>query len=118
MTSFRTDLNSNPTAFTTEIAQEAGLVLEVEYSIGDPFESNGRTFYTAKLLESPVLLTIKVIDKLGFYTSSGQLRWSYIAIPYYLWLSFTQKQKVYTIGQMYKQEGGTEMTAFFPGSPA
>jgi hypothetical protein len=114
---FRTDNNHNPTAFTIDVAKEAGLILDDDYEVGDPFEDNGRTFYTAKLLKSPVALTTQVIDILGFYTSSNQLRWSYIAIPFELWISFTQKQKEYTIGQMYIQEGGIEMTAFFPVSP-
>ena len=116
-TNFRTDLNNNPTAFTTEIAQEAGLILTVDYIVGDPFEDNGRTFYTAKLLYSPVMITMRVIDKLGFYTETNTLRWSYIAMPLDLWNSLTKKQKEYTIGQMYKIEGGRMMTSFFPSEP-
>jgi hypothetical protein len=115
--SYRTDRNNNPTAFTTELASQAGLN-KSEYTQGDSFTSNGITYYTAKLLINPVALTIAVIDKLGFYTMTPKsLRWSYIAMPYELWLSLTQKQKEYTIGIMYQTEGGTEMINLFPTSP-
>jgi hypothetical protein len=118
---FRTDNNNNPTAFTTDIAQEAGLVLGTDYEIGDSFQvpyGNGvRTYHTAKLLGNPLEVTIKVIDKIGFYTEMPHARWVYIAIPYKLWLSFTEKQKEYTIGIMYQNEGGTEMKSLFPTEP-
>jgi hypothetical protein len=113
----RADRNRNPTAFTTFIAEQAGLILGTEYEEGDSFQDGDYTYYTAKLLTDPVETTIKVIDILGFYTSVPKIRWTYIAIPYRLWMSFTQQQKEYTIGWMYNQEGGTDMTSLFPGSP-
>jgi|SRR5208337_432303 len=114
--SFRTDRNSNPTAFTTDIAKEAGLIEGVDYEFGESFEASGDIFYTAKLIDDPLIITIKVIDKIGFYNSKGVQRWVYIAIPYKLWLSLTPIQKKYVIGYMYKQEGGTEMQNLFPQS--
>jgi hypothetical protein len=124
MTEFRTDKHRNPTAFTTDIAKEAGLVLGVDYEQGDPFhetsEGSGQiyTYYTAKLLGDPVELTIKVIDKIGFYTDNAEmhLRWIYIGIPYGLWLVMTRNSKVATIGSMYAREGGTEMKDLFAGA--
>jgi hypothetical protein len=114
---FRTDLNNNPTAFTTEIAREAGLILGKDYSIGDSFTSGGRLYYTAKLIGDPIAITIKVIDKIGFYTVMPNMRWTYMALPYQLWLSLTHQQKAYTIGVMYQNEGGIAMKGLFPVKP-
>ena len=116
MSDFRTDRNHNPVAFTVDIAEEGGLSLGSDYVKGDSFQVSGRTFYTAQLLEDPIELTIKVIDKIGFYTSSGARRWLYISIPYKLWMSLTLEQKKYVIGFMYNQEGGVEMQNLFPQS--
>jgi hypothetical protein len=113
----RTDRNNNPTAFTTDIAKEAGLVLGTDYEVGEPFQDGKLTYYTAKLLGDPVALTIKVIDKIGFYTTIPYQMWTYITIPYELWLSLTQQQKEYTIGYMYSQEEGTMMKGLFPLNP-
>lgn len=110
----RTDDHNNPTAFTTAIAKQAGLELNKDYVQGDPFE-NGK-FFTARLLGDPVDLTIKVIDKLGFYTTVPHQRWTYIAIPFSLWLNLTKGQKAYIIGFMYQNEGGTAMKDLFPKS--
>lgn len=117
MSSFRTDRNNNPTAFTTDMAKEAGLTEGIDYSTGDSFESNGKTFYTAKLIGDPVAKTLYVINNLGFYTKMPDKRWDYIGIPYLLWNSLTDKQKEYTIGIMYDNEGGTTMKSLFPTSP-
>jgi len=118
MTSFRTDRNNNPTAFIVELAYRAGLVEGVDYVAGEPFESFGITYVTAKLIGDPLEITIRVIDRLGFYTAKPfRGRWDYIAIPYKLWLSLTQQQKAYVIGYMYECEGGTEMKDLFPQTP-
>ena len=116
---FRTDLNRNPTAFTTDIAKEAGLILMHDYVQGSSFISGTQTYHTAHLLGDILDTTIRVIDTLGFYTNSfGSFpRWSYISLPWRLWLSLTPKQKEYVIGQMYRVEGGTEMTSLFPLGP-
>jgi hypothetical protein len=110
----RTDANQNPTAFTTALASQAGLILHQDYEIGDQFQENGLTYYTARLLGDPVELTVKVIDKLGFFTGSMQQRWSYIAIPHWLWLAQTPEKKRSIIGQMYVREGGVAMRSLFP----
>lgn len=110
---FRTDENNNPTAFTTDIAKEAGLVFGVDYQVGDPFYAGGQTFYTAKLLGDPIAITIRVIDKIGFYTTPPNARWTYIAIPYFLWKELLGSQKVAVIGYMYQNEGGTAMKGLF-----
>lgn len=132
---FLTDANNNPTAFTTDIAKEAGLVEGVDYVVGEGFEINGsatsgpRTLYTAKLLGDPIAVTIRVIDAIGFYTKSGAQRWSYIAMPKFVWdalkfttLSDAEKGLSFVpnlyqrdvIGFMYQREGGTEMRNLFP----
>lgn len=98
------------------MAEEGGLILGTDYEQGDSFESGGKTFYTAKLLGDPVALTIRVIDKLGFYTTPPNARWIYIAIPYELWMNLTTLQKTYVIGYMYKNEGGIAMSSLFPVS--
>lgn len=122
---FRTDANNNPTAFTTDIAKEAGLVEGVDYVVGEGFEINGsatsgpRTLYTAKLLGDPIALTIRVIDAIGFYTKGGAQRWIYIAMPHFIWHnllpdSISGPGKRDVIGFMYQREGGTEMRNLFP----
>ena len=113
---FRTDLNRNPVAFTTDIAEEAKLINMIDYVRGTEFITNDQTFYTAHLLGDILSTTIRVIDTLGFYTGvmGTTPRWSYISMPYGLWKSLSTKQKQYVIGQMYKIEGGIEMTNLFP----
>lgn len=110
---FRTDLNNNPTAFTTDLAKEAGLVLGADYEPGDPFEADGRTYFTAKLLGDPIAITIKLINVVGFYTIAPQHRWTYIALPYILWKQLTIDQKRLVIGFMYQMEGGEAMKPLF-----
>lgn len=111
---FRTDRNNNPTAFTTDIAKEAGLVLNRDYTFGDSFISGVQTYYTAKLLHDPIDLTIKVIDSLGFYTDPPHARWIYISMPYKLWMNLSKIQKSYVVGFMYSMEGGEELKYLFP----
>lgn len=110
---FRTDQNNNPTAFTTDMAKLAKLTLGTDYLVGNPFNAEGHTYYTAKLIGDPIAQTIKVIDKVGFYTSSGNLRWIYIGIPYEVWLSLNSVQKKNVIGYMYSREGGETMKGLF-----
>lgn len=117
MPEFRTDRNNNPTAMIVEMAHEGGLVEGTDYVQGDPFTIGNVTYYTAKLLGDPISKTIQVIDKLGFYTEAPHARWSYIAIPYHTWLSLTYFQKLYVIGFMYGQEGGTTMKNLFQPAP-
>lgn len=112
MTSFRTDRNNNPTAFTTDLAVEGQLPPDEWYK-GDAFEAGGHTYYTAKLLKDPIDTTIKLIDRVGFYTTPPHQRWTYIGIPIDLWHSLTYEQKVKVIGFMYGQEGGMAMKHYF-----
>ena len=108
----RTDDNNNPTAFTTAIAENAKLVEGTDYVQGDSF--SGGVYYTAKLLGDPIEITKRVIDSIGFRTSNNYPRWTYINFPHFVWLSFTDQQKLDTIGFMYSQEGGTAMRHLFP----
>lgn len=115
----RTDENRNPTAFTTDVARDAGLAEGVEYERGTPFvvdEPNGQkiTLYTAKLLLNPIETTLKVLDVAGFYTKHGVHRWTYIGIPPWIWQKASREDKVRTIGFMYQNEGGTAMRSLFP----
>ena len=81
----RTDDNRNPAAITTDIAKQAGLVLGTDYTQGAAFVSYAHTYYTARLLGDPVAQTIRVIDAIGYYTHAGAQRWTYIAIPAFVW---------------------------------
>ncbi len=109
----RTDANNNPAAFTTDIAKQAGLVLNVDYCAGDPFPTPS-TLVTAKLLGNPVDITIRVIDAIGYFTHAGAPRWIYIALPKFIWNSLTNDQKRDVIGFHYQHEGGTDMRGLFP----
>lgn len=103
----RTDRHNNPTAFTTDIARQAGLVEGRDYTVGDPFPDNPN-LRTATLIGDPVDQTIKVIDKIGFYTQGGAPRWTYIAqIPEHRnWKNLSRAQKREVISKMYQREGG------------
>lgn len=111
--SYRTDDHNNPTAFTTDIAKNAGLIEGVDYVQGRSFLSGLNTYYTAKLLGDPIDITIRVIDALGFRTHAGNGRWTYINMPKFVWDSLTRELKVRTIGDMYQHEGGTAMKGLF-----
>ena len=108
----RTDVNRNPAAFTTDVAREAQLKLGIDYEVGSPFPPPSQ-LYTARLLGDPIDLTIKVIDKIGYYTRSGKPRWSYIAIPSFIWAGLSYEAKKDIVAFHYKNEGGTEMRSLF-----
>lgn len=110
--SFRTDRNMNPAAFTVDIAKQAGLVLGTDYVAGDPFPSPS-TLVTAKLLGDPVAITIRVIDAIGYYTKQGNPRWTYIALPKFVWDSLTPNLKKQVIAFHYSKEGGVELKPLF-----
>lgn len=114
----RTDRNNNPTAFTTDVAKTAGLIEGKDFAQGDPFAiqtpTGPKTLYTAKLLGDPIALTIEVIDRAGFYTQAGAVRWLYMAMPSWLWQQQTRATKIRIIGEMYSHEGGTELRHLFP----
>ena len=110
---YRTDRNNNPAAFTTDIAREGGLILHVEYELGDSFSNKLQTLYTAKLIGDPIVLTIKVIDHIGYYTHAGVARWIYMAIPKSLWDMFTPAMKKQAVLEHYRHEGGTELLPLF-----
>jgi hypothetical protein len=109
----RTDANNNPAAFTTDVAHSAGLIENTDYTAGDPFEAGGRTYYTARLIGDPVAITIRVIDAIGYYTKWGQ-RWTYIAMPKFIWDALTPDQKRDVVGFHYQREGGITMRVLFP----
>lgn len=108
----RTDANSNPAAFTTDLARQAGLVQGVDYQDGTPFPTP--PLVTAALLGDPIAITIKLIDAVGYYTRQGARRWDYIALPKFLWDSLTFEQKRDVIGFHYQREGGSAMKGLFP----
>lgn len=114
----RTDENKNPTAFTTDVARDGGLILGTDYAQGTSFHDGTVLRYTAKILGDPLTVTIKLMDHAGFYTHSGNARWVYmdgpIGIPKRLWVAQTREQKVILIGILYAHEGGTEMKHLFP----
>jgi len=101
----RTDRHNNPTAFTTEIAKQGGLVEGIDYEKGDAFPENENLF-TARLLGNPIDTTIKLIDNIGFFTEDGRQRWEHTAIEQKEWNAMSKEQKSGLIKQMYKKEGG------------
>lgn len=111
---YRTDLHRNPTAFTTDLAKQAGLLFGKDYIVGQSFGGDGHpVLYTAKLLGDPVALTIRLLDAVGFYTQLGTQRWSYIAMPSFVWNGLEAVVKRHVIGFMYRHEGGTAMRDLF-----
>lgn len=111
--SFRTDRNNNPTAFTTGIAEEAMLIKGKDYEVGETFPHPSLLF-TARLLGDPIEITIRVIDRIGFRTSGGYPRWTYIDIhPKLVWDILSYGQKLQVLAEMYRNEGGTELKHLF-----
>lgn len=110
--SFRTDRNNNPAAIITDLAEQAGLVLGKDYEIGDKFPDPSN-LHTANLLGDPIQLTIRVIDAVGYYTKAGQPRWTYIAIPKFIWDALEPPIKKKVVGFHYQHEGGDAMKALF-----
>lgn len=108
-TGMRTDRHNNPTAFTTSVAKLAGLRPGVDYVAGDSFKGG----VTARLLGNPVDTTIRVIDKIGFYTSSGKQRWNHTAMSKSQWNKLSYNQKKQVINKMYKSEGGSQLRQYF-----
>lgn len=117
--SARTDRHNNPAAITTDLAHQGGLIQNTDYTQGDPFTVGSpplaKTYYTARLIGDPIALTIRVIDHVGYYTKTGGQRWTYIALPDFVWSSLTPDLKLRVIGFHYAHEGGTEMAGLFPG---
>ncbi len=113
---YRTDKHHNPAAVTTDIARQAGLVEGIDFERGDPFSDGSRTLYTAKFLKDPIETTIRIIDAIGYYTHTGSPRWSYIALPKFIWDSLTPGLKARVVGFHYSREGGTEMKDLFPNT--
>lgn len=105
----RTDRHRNPTAFTTALAKQAGLQLSVDYNEGDSFIVAGKRFFTARLLGDPMEITLRLLDRVGFYTKTGTLRWKYIGIPAGVWAALSPSLKRVVVIAMYRVEGGTEM---------
>lgn len=113
-TGMRTDRHNNPAAFTVDVAKNAGLKEGVDYTVGDAFPNNPN-LKTARLIGDPVAQTIKVIDKIGFYTQSGKPRWSYVASldGANNWKNLSYDQKKNVIAQMYSHEGGSKLKQYF-----
>lgn len=109
---FRTDENNNPTAFTTKIAAQAKLIYGVDYVNGTPFPT--MDLVTARLLGDPIEITKRVIDSIGYRTSVGIPRWTYICLPQFVWNGLTEDQKRDVIGYHYRNEGGVTMKGLFP----
>ena len=124
---FRTDRHNNPTALSSAVARQSMLEYGCEYTNGDGF---GRGYSTARLIGNPILLTIQVIDKIGFWTRRGLPRWFYVStitssiiftltpsqcrkVFTFAWSLLTKRQKTRVIGKMYQHEGGNEMKDLF-----
>lgn len=60
----RTERNNNPTAMITAKAKQLGWILWEDYEIWDSFVwSDGRTYYTARLIGDPIETTIRLLDR-------------------------------------------------------
>ena len=111
---FRTDRNNNPIAFTTDIAKQAGLMPGRDFVAGESFNASAtQVLWTAKLLRDPIETCIQVIDRIGFYTQKGLIRWVYIGIPSFVWQKLGHDDKKKVIQFMYRNEGGTELEHLF-----
>jgi len=119
---YRTDRHNNPTAATYSLfkqaeklstVQETSLREGVHFVKGEPFRSGKRKLHTARILEDPITVSIKLIDTVGFYTRRGAKRWDHTAIPWFVWHSMNEWQKTLTILEMYKREGGEAMLPLF-----
>ncbi len=82
-----------------------------EFVNGDPFPTG--PLITAKLIGDPIALTIRVLDKVGYFTRAGTARWTYIDMPKFVWDMLTNEQKRIVIHFHYVHEGGTTMLALF-----
>lgn len=109
----RTDDHNNPAAFTTDIAKQAGLVKGVDYEDGNPFPAPS-SLITAKLLGDPITLTLRVIDAIGYFTKLGTPRWTYIALPKFIWDGLSLDEKRDVVGYHYRHEGGSTLKSLFP----
>ncbi len=105
----RTDRHNNPTAMTTDLAKQAGLKEGIDYVAGDKFAGG----ITAKFLKDPIAETIKVIDKLGFYTQGGGQRWKHTAMSKNQWDKLAYADKKEIIKKMYQKEGGSSLLKLF-----
>lgn len=110
---FRTDRNRNPAAIITILCAQAGLTKGTDYVDGDPFPAPSNLI-TARFLGDPVETTIRIIDRVGYYTHAGASRWTYMSIPPELWATFSHEQKVRAVACHYKREGGVAMKDLFP----
>lgn len=108
----RTDDNRNPAAFTVDLAKQAGLIQGVDYEPGTPFPAPSK-LVTARILGDPIAVTIRLIDRLGYYTATGKQRWDYIAIPHSVWRTLPPDVKKEVIQFHYIREGGTAMKGLF-----
>jgi hypothetical protein len=88
-------------------------VLGTDYVPGTPFPAPSN-LVTAKLLGDPIQLTIRVISAIGYYTKGGSPRWTYIALPMFVWEALTPSQQRDVVGFHYQHEGGTAMRDLFP----
>jgi hypothetical protein len=101
----RADRHNNPAAITTDVAKQAKLKLGVDYEIGDAFPGNSK-LRTARFLGDPIATTIRVIDEIGYYTRGGAPRWTYIALPKFVWQTLTPQQRRDVVLFHYQHEGG------------
>ena len=108
----RADRHNNPAAITTDVAKQGGLVEGTDYVAGDPFPAPS-TLVTAKLLGDPIQLTIRVIDKIGYYTKAGTPRWTYVSMPQFVWDTLEPPVKKKVIAFHYQHEVGTELKGLF-----
>jgi hypothetical protein len=107
---FRTDRHNNPTAMTTDLAEEAGLVQGEDYIRGDAFRGpDGKTYHTARFLGDPIETSIRAMDQVGLYTQAGRGRWVYLhKIPAAKkWTRLSYEQKAAVVLSMYRMEGGS-----------
>ena len=108
----RTDRHNNPTAITTDVARQAGLIEGQDFEQGDAFPESegGNNFHTARLLGDPLETTQRVIDQIGFFTQDGRPRWATKGINWRAlqgeWPNASPERKKEIIESIYAGEGG------------
>lgn len=108
---YRTDRHNNPTAVMYEgfnsVLTKLGYEEGVDFEKGDAFPGNDN-LHTVKFkdVETGIQAGVDIIDSEGFYTQSGQQRWSHTAMSKNEWNALNETQKDNVIKEMYRKEGG------------
>jgi hypothetical protein len=113
-TSMRTDRNNNPTALAWSSGVE-NFFKSKGYKVakGDAFPDNPNAFtINMTNVKDPIKATIDYIDSYTFFYN-GNPRWNHTAIPQDEWDTMNEQEKKQVIKDMYRKEGGSELSNLF-----